>query len=227
MATPTQALTNLQNDPKFFLMNYHLMIVRTMHTSGPSPYWFGGVGYVDLQDKIVYDRTARPGSILGSWNKHNSKNFKFSPNKQDLVGNPVRVMAWHVDVSQSTKIDIGNIPSLPVSRCGGPSIVLTTLLNGCTFVYEPTEHCVLMAHVQPTAGTNAEKLETDIMKDGALANGAGVTAKHTFGGDQGYTAADNDVTIIGVRSGQQWRLFAQIHPRNMRHVSNIVEFFTG
>lgn len=227
MASPTEALARLQNDPESFLWNYYLIIVRAMHQSGPTQYWFGGTGYVDLQGRTVYDRTARPGSVPGNLRMHNSKNFKFSPRQADLVGNPVQLMAWHIDVSPSAGIALGGIPSLAVSRTGGPDIVLTTLLNGCSFVCEPTAHNVLMAHVQPTGGTTAAQLETDILNTGALAGGAGVAAKRAFGGGRCYTAASNDVTIVGVRSQQQWRMFAQIHPRNQKHTDNVVEFFTG
>lgn len=227
MATPAQALAKLRTDPDGFLKAYYLLTVRAMRQSGPTQYWFGGTGYVDLQGRTVYDRTARPGGVLGNRRMHDSKNFKFSPHPGDLVGDPVQLMAWHVEVSPSAAIALAGIPSLPVSRIGGPDIVLTTLLNGCTFVCQPTAHSVLMAHVQPTGGTSAADLETGIMNTGVLAGGAGAAPKLVFGGSRCYTAASNDVTIIGVRSGRQWRMFAQIHPRNQKHTSRVVEFFTG
>lgn len=227
MATPTEALARLQSDPESFLRNYFLIIERAMHQSGPTQYWFGGTGYVDPHGRTVYDRTARPGRILGNLRMHDSKNFMFSPDPHNLAGTPVQVMAWHIDVFASADIVLGGIRARAVSRTGGPNIVLTTLLNGCTFVCEPTAHSVLMAHVRPTGGTSASQLETDIINTGALVGGVGVAAKRTFGGGRCYTAASNDVTIVGVRSGQQWRMFAQIHPRGLRNISRVVEFFTG
>lgn len=202
------------------------MTVRAMHQAGPTPYYFGGVGYMDLQNNPVFDRTARAGRILGRARMHNSKNFKFSPNQQDITGESAQLMVWHVDVASSANINIGAIPSLPVSRNGGPDIVVTTLLNGCTFACEPTANAVNMAHIQPTGGATAASLETDVLNNGSV-GGGGVPATNVFGGERCYTAASNDVTIIGVRNGAQWQIYAQIHPRNQRTISRVVELFSG
>jgi hypothetical protein len=174
----------------------------------------------------VYDRTRRPGSILGNLNQHNSKNFKFSPRQPDLLGNDyVHVMAWHVDVSGAGSIALGAIPSLSVSRTGGPDIMVTTLLNGCSFICEPRANDVLMAHVQPTGGITGAQLETNIINTGALVGGGGGSS--VFGAARCYSSAANDVTIIGVRTNTHWRVFAQIHPGGQRTVLNVVEFFNG
>lgn len=223
MATPVQALAKLRNQPERFLRNYYLKTVRALRQSGPTTYWFGGTGYVDMQGNTVYDRTPRPGRLLGTLNMHNSRNFKFSPHAGEPVGDPIQLMAWHVDVSPSNGMALDNIPGLRVSRSGGPDLVLTTLLNGCSFVCEPRPTHVLMAHLQPTGGISAAQLEADILAGGAFAGGGGDLT--VFGGGLCYTAATNDVTIIGVRTGQVWRMFAQVHPRNARHVSSAVRFF--
>lgn len=225
MATPTEALGKLRSDPRNFLRQYFLMTVRAMGQSGPTAYWLGGTGYVDLEGRPVYNRTARPGRVLGTLRMQESKNFKFSPNRNDLIGTPAQLMVWHVDVTPSASIVNDQVPALAVSRNGGPDIMVTTLLNGCTFACEATPHAVLMAHVQPTGGTTAPQLETYIMNRGALVGGAG--ARRAFGGGRCYTAMSSDVTIVGVRAGQQWRIFAQIHPRNEKETSEVVEFFTG
>ena len=229
MATPTEALSKLQSDPVNFLRDYHVLVVRAKGQSGPTTYWFGGVGYVHSRGKTFYNRTARPDKILGELWMHDSKNFKFATDRRDLVGSPAQVMAWHVDVvgSDSNAI-VGNIvPALAVSRNGGPDIVLTTLLNGCTFACDPTPHSVLMAHVQPKGeGTTGENLHVRIESGGMQLQGSqGLAGKRTFGRIN-YTAND-DVTIIGVRSGTRWRMFAQVHTRNEKDRTRVDEFFSG
>ncbi len=228
MATPAEALIKLRARPENFLKNYHVMTVRAMHQSGPTNFLFGGTGYVDIHTgNPVYNRTQRPGSILGTHHMHDSKNYKFSTDPADLIGTPAQVMAWHVDVSASAGIALGNIPSLAVSRNGGPDLMVTTLLNGCTFICEARANDVLMAHVQPTGGTTAAQLETDVINTGVLAGGGAAGSGIAFGGGRSYTANNNDVTIIGIRNGTQWQVFAQIHPRNVKSTVNVVEIFNG
>ncbi len=229
MATPIEALGKLHGNPENFFRDYHVLVVRAVRQSGPTPYWFGGVGYVHSRGKTIYNRTARPDGILGRLRMHDSKNFKFSPVRGDLVGSPAPLMAWHVDVVGSDSATIvGNVvPALAVSRYGGPDIVLTTLLNGCTFVCDPTPHSVLMAHVQPKgAGTTGENLHARIQGGGMQLQGSqGVAGRRTFGRTD-YTAND-DVTIIGLRSGTVWRMFAQVHTRNEKDRTRVDEFFNG
>jgi hypothetical protein len=227
MATPTQALALLRQHPRRFLRNYHLMVVRAVGVSGQTAYNFGAQGIVDLQGRTIYDRTPRPGRYLGTWRMHNSKNFIFTPHAGAIVGASLNVQVWHVDVSPSHTIALGAIPSLPVSRNAGPDIVVTTLLNGCSFVCEPDANDVLMAHVQPTGGITAGALETGILNTGILVGGGGAVVQTVFGGARCYTAMNDDVTIVGVRRAQQWQMFAQIHPRGQRQVTQVSQFFQG
>jgi hypothetical protein len=227
MATPTAALQLLKADPETFLKNHYLLSVRTMFTSGVTEYWFGGVGQVMGDGNVVYTRTPRPGSILGSLHMHDSKNFKFSPYRFELVGDPIKTMAWHVDVTESHTTNLAQIPPLAVSRHGGPDLVVTTLLNGCCFVCEPAVNAVFMAHLRPTGGTHADQLENTVINTGAFNGGGGVGAKVAFGGARSYNVTDHDVTIVGLRDSGRWRMFAQIHPRNQRATLAVVEFFNG
>ncbi|MBX3585719.1 MAG: hypothetical protein KF796_03660 [Ramlibacter sp.] len=226
MTTAAGALAKLRNDPASFLANYFLINERAMHQSGPTQYWLGALGYVNLQGQTVFDRTPRPGSILGTWRMHNSKNFKFARNQGAVVGVTAPAMVWHVDVVGAAAINVAAIPSLQVSRVGGPDIMVTTLLNGCTFACEARVNDVLMAHVQPT-GTTAALLEANVIANGALANGGAVGSLTAFGGNLGYNPGASDVTIVGVRTNGAWALYAQIHPRNQRAITQVVNFFNG
>jgi hypothetical protein len=79
-------------------------------------------------------------------------------------------------------------------------IMVTTLLNGCTFVCQEVGNNVLMAHVQPIGLT----------------------------GNQLYNSQTDEATIIGVRTGRKWRVFAQVHPQGGdRRILRVVEVFAG
>src|ERR1700744_536500 len=119
-----------------------------MHTAGITQYYFGADGLIMPDGTIDYRRTPRPGSILGSWRMHDSKNFQFTPHRNLLVGDMVPTMVWHVDVTEAHTTNLAQIPPLAVSRNGGPDLVVTTLPNGCTFVCEPAANNVLMAHLR-------------------------------------------------------------------------------
>lgn len=230
MATPQQALAKLRSDPGSFLKNYYVRIDKKPNVSGETDFWFGGV---IGGGKGGYLRTARPDEVLGTLRMHESKNYKFTPRRESVIGSPAQVRVWYVDVTESATVVQNRIPSLAVSRRAGPDIMVTMLLTGCTFVYEPTPHCVLMAHMKPAAGQppgEGARLETAIMNSYMLSGGLGFGKATAFGAGRAYTSLTEEVTIIGVRSQEQWRLFAQYHPRagdNMRSVTQVVEFFNG
>jgi hypothetical protein len=235
MASPTEALNMLRANPKDFLENYHLMCSRVMHNNGQAQVWFGAQGYIDQSGTEIYNRTPRPGRILGTRRMHDSKNFKFSanhaPNNLEVFDNPVQVGVWHVDVYPSATTNLANIPSLEVSRGGGSDIVITTLLNGCTFLCQPTTDFVRMAHIQPTGGTTSGALETNVRANGIFNSPnvvAGQGAITVFGGGTGYTNLTSDVTVAGSRTAQgRWRVYAQIHTRYTRTITDVIEIFEG
>ena len=226
MATPAQALGMLRANPEVFLKNYYVMADRDVaNGSGQSTYYFGATGMVRLDGTIEYNRTARPGAILGSWRTHMSKNFKFSVNPALLAGATEKLRVWHVDVQHSS--DIGEhdrVPALAVSRSDGPDLMVTTLLNGCTFMCEPVENAVLMAHVRPMGKTGAA-LHADM--GARRMEGGGLRAHGAYGAATDDRADQQDVTIIGVRGYRQWKVFAQRHPRNQRTIQKVECIFNG
>ncbi len=223
MATPAVALGKLRNNPEGFLRSYYLQVERAMNVNGIAQYLLGATGTVLMGGQIQFDRTPRPGRILGGLHTHNSKNFRFTRVAGAVVGGSVTTLVWHVDVQQANAINVGQIAPVPVSRAG-PDIMVTTLLNGCSFVCEAVGPNVLMAHIQPT-GTSSPALEAQLHATGALVGGGPPGTLSVFGGHQ-YNAYE-DATVIGVRHGQNWHLFAQVHPRGTRNISRVVEFFVG
>jgi hypothetical protein len=232
MASPREALDMLRANPMTFLSNYY---VRTYqgHGSGQIDYSFAATG-VMRNGREVYDRTQRPGRILGQCRMHNSKNFKFAPTGNaagtaNFLGARESLPVWHVDVVMSDTIAIGAIPFLQVA--GGPDIMVTTLLSGCSFVCEAMGASVLMAHVMPRGQTSTAL--ADAIGAGGHFNGS-VTDVSYYGGNEatrgaglGYNAQANDVTVVGVRLRNFWHIYAQKHTRRGRDILSVTEFFHG
>ena len=86
----------------------------------------------------------------------------------------------------------------------GPNIMLTGQLSGCSFVMMPAGPGWLdVAHVKPQQITG-KALHANL--GGALANAA-IYGDSTEGGF--YDSDTRVVSIVGVRSGGQWRIYAQ------------------
>lgn len=211
---------------------------RTNGINGAASYHFGArsSGVQDRHGNMLPSRTARPGSILGTLNMHNSKNFVFVPPGQqgNIAGGSQHVLAWHVDVTpRATLTNLQSIPPLRVSKTNGPDIMVTTSLNGCTFCCETVGNDVMMAHIQPT--NTGAALANEFNNGGGRNGGQFVGGNGNltyFGSDstnQGYDAGQNNVTVIGVRLGNMWHVFAQKQsPINIgNQVAGVTEFFVG
>jgi hypothetical protein len=230
VTTSFKALADLRGNPKSFLQQYYLKISRS-RDAGETAYWLSAASHLNPQGQTVYDRVPRPGRILGNLHMHESKTFKLDPFGQgpQLAGQGVIVFAYHVPVVQSNTLNVAAIPATRVARAGPvPDIMVTTLLNGCTFVCQEVGDNVLMAHVQPAGGLRGSQLATDIASRGAFNNaGAQAGPLHSFGANV-YDSQTEEATIVGVRSGRRWHVLAQIHLRgHEKRILRVVEVFTG
>ncbi len=225
MTTPSGALNDLRGNPKRFLQEYYLKISRSTVT-GEAMYWLSAYSYDDPAGRTVYERAPRPGRFLGNLHTHDSKMFKLEPYDlaPRLAGQGVIISAHHVPVVQSNALNIG---TTQIPRGGAVAdIMVTTLLNGCTFVCQEVGDNVLMAHVQPI-GLTGQQLATNIAN--GTFNIAGVQAGtlRSFGPNV-YNSQTEEATIIGVRTGRKWRVFAQVHPQGGdRRILRVVEVFVG
>lgn len=238
MATPQEALAKLQAGPGHFLESYWVKTTRANGVSGPTNFYFGArsSGQLDPQGNKLPSRTPRPGSILGTLHMHDSKNFLFVPpaHQGNIAGPSQHLLVWHVDVTPRAGLpNLQSIPPLRVSKAAGPDIMVTTSLNGCTFCCETVGNDVFMAHIQPT--NTGALLATEFNNGGARNGGQFVGGNGNltyFGSDGtnlGYDAGQNNVTVIGVRLANTWRVFAQKQsPINVgNQVTGVVEFFVG
>ncbi len=80
---------------------------------------------------------------------------------------------------------------------GGPDVMLTCKLTGCSFVVRKENGQVEAAHLQPTDEDGLD-LNRRLAQPGQKAYGR-----------LDYNFDKRAVTILGVRSGGQWRIFAQ------------------
>jgi hypothetical protein len=225
MTTPSGALNDLRGNPKRFLQEYYLKISRSTVT-GEAMYWLSAYSHEDLAGRTVYERAPRPGRFLGNLHTHDSKMFKLEPYElaPRLAGQGVTISAHHVPVVHSNALNIG---TTQVPRGGAVAdIMVTTLLNGCTFVCQEVGNNVLMAHVQPI-GLTGQQLATNITNGAFNIPGTQAGTLRSFGPNV-YNSQTEEATIIGVRTGRKWRVFAQLHPQGGdRRILRVVEVFVG
>lgn len=131
-------------------------------------------------------------------------------------------MAWSVKMVNYGDIDVTGLVALNVLNQGGPDIMVTGLLNGCTFCMQNTDNGVAMTHIRPVGGTDAVKLQTEVATRGRFA-GSGMSMQ-TFGMATEYSGRE-DATIIGIRKAGSWRVYAQIHERMAQEISRVVKIF--
>lgn len=136
---------------------------------------------------------------------HDGRKYKVAPQKYGFGGDAFA--AWHVPVDSSSNVTFSSLTAVPVSRQGGPDIVLTTQLTGCCFACASNNDMVFMQHVQPQ-GTTPAKLASDM--GGGSFSGVG-PIQMAFGSDGvSYDNAKNRVIIVGLRTQRTWRIYAQI-----------------
>jgi hypothetical protein len=116
----------------------------------------------------------------------------------------------HAFQAHSIHMDVGTgAMAFYLLGAGGPSIMVTGQLSGCSFVMIPDAVAghVRVAHVQPQ-GMTGQALYTQLTAGVANAQIYGASA--TTGN---YDAADRAASIIGCRTGGQWCIYAQKQDR--------------
>src|SRR5262245_20494604 len=230
------ALLNLlRNHPKSFLRDHYLKIwVPQNSLSGQSQYYFGGKsdgtpGGVRRRGEGLFTRGSKvlqiyPDTMRGD----------LAPNN---IGAPVFVVPTHSSLTVNRFDEMNGIYVV-----GGADIMITTLLNGCTFCCAYRQNGgVVMKHIQPQGGyegtNNGTLLAQRIGSTGPYNNrqrGAFLDQRPgTFrffgasGGNDGYNQGTEDVTIVGVNRGGNWSVYAQTHPggANATNIGRVIRFF--
>ena len=191
-----KALKALLSDPKAFLNKYTLRIAGHPTVSG-------------IQQYFIAPKSGFQGSfdIACSSGAVGKKSF----------------MAWSVLMVHYNQVNTADLRPLLVSSSGGPDIMVTGLINGCTFCTLKTPNGVAMAHVKPS-GIDAVRLHTMLSTQGRF---HGIPNPfQTFGQASDYTATE-DATVVGIRRGGIWKVYVQIHTRTQAPILRVARIFKG
>jgi len=123
----------------------------------------------------------------------------------------------------------GAIPATLSSLSAACTLMLTTQFTGCSYCFMVNGGSLAAAHIDPqgkATGTTGQQVSQDMRANGGFANGNGGTFK-AYGriadgsGLFGYPMAAQQMTIVGVKRGVDWRVYAQIELGDHRDVERI------
>lgn len=202
--TPSEAFAALQSDTGNFLNRHLLVIAGSPQASGPRDYWLG------------YKNAGEPG---------NPESFRIQFFTLGQTGQ-VKFPAHSVKMFSSKDVlktpgDFGSIPGYVLSS-NTPAIMVTGQLTACTFAIGRTTAGPICTHIQPPANLVPTKemgipvttqarsisgyeLNTAILNAGSFAGGTKVAVAF---GPRFYPG--QNATIIGVCSGANWTIWAQL-----------------
>lgn len=193
MAIDTSVAYNtLVANPADFLRKYPVRIFGHTGASGPWRYYLLNKG-----------QSKRPGSVLGTLRMHDTESFEMRAN-----GGPMMAVGFgngeHPFDAHSVHMDVG-LPNMGFYRLGaGVNIMVTGQLSGCSFVMIPAgAGQVDVAHVKPSAQTGQN------LYDNIVANNPNAQIYGAAGTRGNYDSDDRVASIIGVRSGGGWKIYAQ------------------
>ncbi len=190
---PVAAFNQLTTEPVRFLKTYPLKITGAMGASGVSQYLLGARG-----------PSQRPGRFMGTHNWKTTESFNIRP---DNVVARAYLPGAHQFGAHSIQMNVGT-PALTfyqLPAAGGPNIMLTGQLSGCSFVILPPAGGNLnVAHVQPVTRDASMTLRNNLA---AAYHGGFVYGIRNARGF--YKSKIHEVAVVGVRSAGSWRIFAQ------------------
>lgn len=96
---------------------------------------------------------------------------------------------------------------------GGPDIMLTSQLSGCTFGVgsDTGGGSRLVSHIQPDNGQNARQTLHNTMVGGLNNNVDGLFERENQPGKKSYESVKNRATVMGLRVGTAWQFWAQTY----------------
>jgi hypothetical protein len=187
---PNVAFNDLTNNVTGFLKKYPVRIFGATAASGVVAYCLKNRG-----------ASFRPGSVLGTLSMKATESFDIRAMAAIAAvggvgnGQVFNAHSVHMDLNQAA-MHFYNLDN------AGPNIMVTGQLSGCSFVMRAgAAGSVDVAHVSP-AGTTGALLIAALQAafPAALIYGVG-----------SYDSNDRVVSILGVRGGTGWRIFAQKH----------------
>lgn len=189
-------LTMIAN-PGGFLKNYPVRIFGDAGASG-----------IAIYTMINRGASKRPDSFWGTRKLHDTESFDIR--SAAAMGAIAPGHGGHAFPAHSIHMDVGaGAMAFYTLGAAGPNIMVTGQLSGCSFVMVPGAVLgqVDVAHVQPH-GMSGQILHGALT--GAIAHAQVYGASATRGN---YDGNDRAASIIGVRTGAIWRIYAQKQDR--------------
>lgn len=179
----------LLTETEDFLKTYPLMISGSPRASGQVEY------SIDNRPGVTY----RPGKTLGTRRWHSTEAFNIRHAGASNHAYTFNAYSIHMDTGAAAM----NPFALPVA--GGPDIMLTGQLSGCSFVILPGGNSIRVAHVRPMPGVAATVLRTNLVRGNP--NAHVVYGVHNLAGF--YDNYIRSVAVVGVRTFGSWAVYAQ------------------
>ncbi len=192
--TPAQALLELEHQTNTFLSKYAVRIFGDPSGSHVASY--------RIEDGAPSER---PGSILRTKNMHTTQSFQVRARAAAAGNNPagsVWFTAHSVKMFHSDNISAIGTYTLPVA--GGPNLMVTGQLSGCSFaIHDVGDGSLVVAHIQPGTHLAARPLQHALQ---AIPDWTIVYGRDDY-------SHDRVATIVGARVGGRWHIWVQKQDR--------------
>lgn len=146
---------------------------------------------------------------------------KYKIDPWDWVDSHQKIRAINVPATlyATVKDSLGAIPGTSSRDMDDAALMFTTQFTGCTFCFSVNGASLVAAHIDPGGGIGRESefdgvtISKALREGGGFSNGNGGDFK-AYGrikdGDYGYPETADQMTIVGVRSVNEWEVFSQI-----------------
>jgi hypothetical protein len=206
LTRPSVALSQLSANPRAFLEKYPIQSNFDPHANGNAQiYIFNGGG------------GQRPGSIMKTFNMHTTESFTVQPMPGQL-GEGTTFWVQGLKTDGSSNHNNNNIDWFRLGN-GGPGILLTAKLTGCTFVARSVPGqpgAVDVAHLQPDQPLVENGLQLNQRLD--------IQGQQTYGRLK-YDFNVRSINVIGVRLPGGWKIYAQKLEKQNLSIRSVTRIF--
>jgi hypothetical protein len=187
--TPSQAQFQMQTQPQAFLEKYPVRIYGDPTGSHVTRFRIEDAG-----------SSQRPGAILGTHSMHATQLFAIKPSGT-AHGNPPGA-TWfdaHSVKMFDTATDLAAIGTYTLPVIGGPNVMVTGHLSGCSFaIHDNGDGSLVVAHIRPSPHIDALTLQSTL---GKTAYWTVVYGRHDYPGQV--------ASIVGSRIAGRWHVWGQ------------------
>ena len=208
--SPEEAVAQLTSDPYEFLRFNALQIAGSANLASGNR-----IFYLQRLDKTASFSTSGPDwtrtATVPFWRASVTSRAEYRlPQRGGGGAHMPEFRAFYVGMKQMGEEVATTHFALP--SVGGPSIMLTSQLTGCTFgvgVQVPGGSC-LASHLQPAGSGDGKRAP------GALSEVGKKALKHAVSGPLGggatilETTGDTQISVVGYRDNGSWRFYKQV-----------------